>query len=164
MIHHVSLPAREPERVANVLAELMGGRAYPFLGPLDGAFITVAGDAYGTMIEVYPDTTTMEPLINQRFIPFGTNPTPPEHTSWHVNLSVNLEQAEIERIGAREGWRTQLYGAAPPGKPPVFKVIQFWIENRVLLELVPQSMLAEYVRFAQFPFLDAAVAARQARA
>ena len=53
MIHHVSLPAREPQRVAEVLAELMGGRCFPF-GPLEGAFMATSGDAHGTMIEVYP--------------------------------------------------------------------------------------------------------------
>ncbi len=38
MIHHVSIPAREPQRVAEVLAELMNGRCIPF-GPLEGAFM-----------------------------------------------------------------------------------------------------------------------------
>ena len=33
MIHHVSIPAREPQHVAEVLAELMGGKCFPF-GPL----------------------------------------------------------------------------------------------------------------------------------
>jgi hypothetical protein len=45
MIHHVSIPAREPRRVAEVLAELMGGSCHPF-GPLEGAFFVVmSGDA-----------------------------------------------------------------------------------------------------------------------
>jgi hypothetical protein len=30
MIHHVSIPAREPQHVAEVLAELMGGQCHPF--------------------------------------------------------------------------------------------------------------------------------------
>ena len=38
MIHHVSIPAREPRHVAEVLAELMGGKHHPF-GPLEGAFM-----------------------------------------------------------------------------------------------------------------------------
>jgi hypothetical protein len=162
MIHHVSIPARDPGRVAGVLAELLDGRVYPFPGPLPGAFLAVAGDAHGTMVEVYPDTTTMEPKDGERLIPFGTNPSPPEHTGWHVNFSVALERDAIERIGAREGWRTALYGAGPPGKPPIFKVIQFWIENRILVELVPQSMLGDYLHYVQFPTLDAAMAARSA--
>ena len=41
MIHRVSIPAREPQRVAGVLAELMGGKCYPFR-PLEGAFMATS--------------------------------------------------------------------------------------------------------------------------
>ena len=34
MIHHVSIPARDPRHVAEVLAELMAGQCHPF-GPLE---------------------------------------------------------------------------------------------------------------------------------
>jgi hypothetical protein len=50
MIHHVSIPARDPRHVA----ELMDGKCYPF-GPLEGAFMAASGDAHGTMIEVHPE-------------------------------------------------------------------------------------------------------------
>ena len=40
MIHHVSIPARDPKHVAEVLAEVMGGRCVPF-GPLEGAFMAL---------------------------------------------------------------------------------------------------------------------------
>ena len=59
MIHHVSIPAREPQHVAEVLAELMGGKCYPF-GPLEGAFMAASGDPHGTMIEVYPERETLD--------------------------------------------------------------------------------------------------------
>lgn len=117
----------ESERVARwavqALAELMGGRAYPFRGPLPGAFMALAGDAHGTLIEVYPETTVMRPGDDGRRIPFATAAEPAAHVGWHVNLSVALEREAIERIAAREGWQTMLYGAAPPGKPAVFPVL-----------------------------------------
>ncbi len=59
MIHHVSNPAREPARVAQVLAELMRGKCFPF-GPLEGAYMAASGDAHGTMIEVYPEQATLD--------------------------------------------------------------------------------------------------------
>ena len=40
MIHHFSFPARDPARVARVLAELIG------------AAMAVSGDRHGTMIEI----------------------------------------------------------------------------------------------------------------
>jgi hypothetical protein len=159
MIRHISLPAREPQHVALVLAEILGGRAYPFRGPLPGAWMALAGDAHGTMIEVYPETTIMRPGEGERRIPFATAATAPGHFGWHVNISVALEREEIERIGAREGWQTALYGAAPPGKPAVFHVMQLWVENRILVELITPSMLADYLRLAQFATFEAAPAA-----
>jgi hypothetical protein len=59
MIHHVSIPAREPEHVAQILAELMAGKCYPF-GPLEEAYMAASGDQHGSMIEVYPERATLD--------------------------------------------------------------------------------------------------------
>jgi hypothetical protein len=156
MIRHISMPARDPRHVASVLAELMGGRAYPFRGPLPGAWLALAGDEHGTLIEIYPETTVMRPAAGERHIPFATTAAPPDHVGWHVNLSVALERPAIEAIAAREGWQVALYGAAPPGKPAVFHVIQLWVENRTLVELITPSMLPDYLRLARFASFEAA--------
>ena len=52
MIHHVSISAHDPKHVAEVLAELMGGRAYPFPGGIARSFMAVSEDGHGTLIEV----------------------------------------------------------------------------------------------------------------
>jgi hypothetical protein len=39
VIHHVSIPARDPQRVAQVLAELFGGYAGPFSGPIPWSWL-----------------------------------------------------------------------------------------------------------------------------
>jgi hypothetical protein len=101
MIHHVSIPAREPQHVAEVLAELMGGKCYPF-GPLEGAFMAASGDAHGTMIEVYPERATLDIPKNDDQVVFGDNASPPETWPFHVLLSVPLQPEQIEAIGARE--------------------------------------------------------------
>jgi hypothetical protein len=61
VIHHVSIPAREPERVARVLAELLGGYAGPFIGPIPGAWVVYQEDGVGTGIEVYTEDTQLFP-------------------------------------------------------------------------------------------------------
>ena len=110
MIHHVSIPAREPQRVAEVLAELMGGKCYPF-GPLEGAFMAASGDAHGTMIEVYPERATLDiPKNDDQVVVFGDNAAPPQTWPFHVLLSVALDPEQIEAIGAREGWRAKTFG------------------------------------------------------
>ena len=52
-IHHVTVPAHDPERVAHVLAELLGARVVPIPHPT-GTLLVYAGDADGTAIEVWP--------------------------------------------------------------------------------------------------------------
>lgn len=61
MIHHVSIPARDPAHVANVLAELLGGYAGPFIGPIPGASVVYQEDEHGSGIEIYPERTVLVP-------------------------------------------------------------------------------------------------------
>jgi catechol 2,3-dioxygenase-like lactoylglutathione lyase family enzyme len=147
MIHHVSLPAKEPRRVAEILAEILGGRALAFRGPLGGAFTVLTGDEHGTMIEIYPEDTELVPKPGDNPIPFTSGGRAPAHYGWHVNLSVEMEPERIAAIGEREGWRVIFYAAAPPGKPAVFHVTQLWVENRVMVELMSPAQLAEYLGF-----------------
>jgi len=64
-----------------------------------------------------------------------------------VLLSVPLEPDEIERIGVREGWRAKVFGRGMQGQKPFFHVIEFWLENRLMIEVVPPTMAQEYVDF-----------------
>ena len=149
MIHHASIPARDPRRVATVLAEIIGGRVYPF-PPLPGAFQVVSGDARGTMLEVYPDGVRLEPEAG-----IFRSTSPADYHPFHLLLSVPVERADIERIGEREGWRTDFSVAGYKGQPPAFHLYRMWIENRVLIEFVPESMIGEYESYMQFARLDA---------
>jgi hypothetical protein len=146
MIHHVSIPAHEPSHVAEVLAELMGGECHPF-GPLEGAFMATSGDAHGTMIEVYPERVTLDIPANDDQVVFGENKVPPRAWPFHVLLSVPLEPDEIERIGAREGWRAKTFGRGRQGHRPFFHVIEFWLENRLMIEVATPAMTQEYLDF-----------------
>jgi hypothetical protein len=154
MIHHVSIPARDPSRVAAVLAELMGGRDYPFPGPLPGARMAVSGDSHGTMIEVYPDTAVMAPGAADSPVAYGAAEAP-LLVGFHALISVPHDREGIERIGNAAGWRTRWFARAAPGKPPVFHVMEFWVENRILLEVVPADMIGGYERYMQLDRMDA---------
>jgi hypothetical protein len=146
MIHHVSIPARDPQHVAEVLAELMAGQCHPF-GPLEGAFMAASGDEHGSMIEVYPERATLDiPPIDDQVV-FGENTAPPRSWPFHVLLSVPRESEEVERIGAREGWRAKTFGRGMKGHKPFFHVIEFWLENRLMIEVVSPAMAREYEEF-----------------
>jgi len=146
MIHHVSIPARDPQHVAGVLAELMGGKAFPF-GPLEGAYMAASGDAHGTMVEVYPERATLDIPAKDDQVVFGENRQPPHTWPFHMLLSVPLDREAVERIGAREGWRAKTFGRGMRGHKPFFHVIEFWLENRLMIEIVSPEMAREYEDF-----------------
>jgi hypothetical protein len=154
MILHVSLPARNPAHVARVLAEIMQGRAYPFPGPVPGAFMAVSGDPRGSMIEVYPETTAGAPGLGEAPGRFLSNPAPPDHWPFHLLMATPLEESAILEIGAREGWRARRFGRGVPGQPPLFELVELWVENRLLVELSTPAMAGPYERASQFEFLD----------
>lgn len=159
MIHHVSIPARDPQHVATVLAELMGGYAGPFIGPIPGAFVVYQEDHVGSGIEVYPDTTTVVP--GNELEAQVVRREPPQSLAFHALVSVKVDRATIERIGAREGWTTKHFWRGPNEKVKLFELYEMWVENRVLFELVTEDMLAAYVKIANGPAQRELLAARQ---
>jgi hypothetical protein len=162
MIHHVSIPARDPRHVADVLAELMNGRAYPFPGGIADSFMAVSGDEHGSMIEVYPETVTLHPGKADEQVTASHDTAPPTAYPFHLLLSVPLDRAAIHRIGEREGWRTKFLGRGAPGQPPVFHVIEFWVENRLMIEVAAPDMLEAYTALIRPATLDAHFSARTA--
>lgn len=167
MIHHVSIPARDPQHVAAVLAELLGGYSGPFIGPIPGAFVAYAEDEHGTGIEVYPERTVLVPGPGDAMGETRLAGVP-EALAFHALLSVKADRATIERVGEREGWRVRHFWRGPETNP-LFELYELWVENRIMLELATPDMLARYVAIAngaaQRRLLDgAAHAAKTARA
>jgi hypothetical protein len=142
VIHHVSIPARDPRHVAQVLAELLGGYAGPFIGPIPDAWVVYQEDGPGTGIEIYPEDIALAP---------GTGGirrgSAPDAVAFHALISVKAQRADIERIATREGRHTAHFWRGPPGMP-LFELYEFWVENRLLLELVTEDMLESYVSIA----------------
>ena len=134
MIFHLSLPARDPARVAAVMAELWGGEAYPF-HPIPGAWIALAGDAHGTALEVYPADTVLFP--GDAALASETRP-PPANTASHAAVETPLAEHEIMAIAGREGWLARRCDRGP------FQLIELWVEGWVLVELLTAEMAADY--------------------
>jgi hypothetical protein len=158
MIHHVSIPARDPEHVARVLAELFQGYAGPFIGPMPGAWVVYQEDGFGTGIEVYDERTILAPGDGDGMGEVRLH-EPPQGVAFHALISVKADRATIERIGARERWRTQHFWRGPPGVR-LFELYELWVENRVMLELVTEDMLPPYVQIANGRAQAALLAAR----
>lgn len=145
MIHHISIAANNPYNVAQVFAEIMKGRAIPF-PPNPGSYIVLAFDEHGTAIEVYPLGSQIKPGEGEGECTFFHNNIAPNFTEIHAAISVSLSQKEIEQIGIREGWRV-----VRCSRDSLFDVIEFWVENRVMIEFLTPEMASSYIKFATQP-------------
>jgi hypothetical protein len=142
MIHHISIDAHNPLRVASVLAEIWNGKVYEFFYP--GSYNMMPYDPYGTGVVVFPKGTVWSPGANATSAKLLAA-TSTDLVAIHAAISVPATQQQIEQIGQREGWRVLTRG---PGDGP-FKLVEFWLENRILFELLPPGFEAQYLQTMQ---------------
>lgn len=143
MIHHISIAAENPYRVAQVLGELLIAQVAPF-PPHPGSYIVMPLDEFGTAVEVLPLGTELCPGENDEQVQFVQSHAASRLTATHAAVSVQLSQAEIEQIAAREGWRAVLCD-----RDGFFEVIEFWLENRFMLELLTPALASKYLEFTK---------------
>ena len=157
MIFHASIPAHDPKRVAQVLAELWDGFAAPF-SPFPDAWMAVAGDDRGSIIEVYPSDRVITPGGgHEESVSYGANTLKrPQYSAFHMAIATKLSAEDVIAIGEREGWRAVRCTRGDN----FFHVIEFWIENSTMLEFLTPEMQAEYLAFATPANFQAMAAAR----
>lgn len=145
MIHHLSVSAQNPQHVAQVLAKVMKGQAVPF-PPHPGSYMVLALDEHGTGIEIYPAGSELLPGADHDSCQFTRNSQATTYTATHAAVSVPTSQTEIEQIGAREGWRV-----VRCDRESFFSVIEFWVENRLMIEFLTPEMAQQYLAFTHHP-------------
>jgi hypothetical protein len=136
MIHHLSIAARDPKLVADVLAALMGGTAVPF-PPNPGSFFALQLDEHGSGVEVYPAGTELQPggAAGGGFVKNdarGYGPT-------HFALSVVTDADTVLAIAQRAGW--QCFDCNRGS----FHVIEVWIDSATMVEILPPEYAREYL-------------------
>lgn len=155
MINHISFGVNNPEKVANIIAELWGGVAMPF-PPSPGGYVAFADDGRGTMVELvpigvhlipgtdYPDeaTFTRETPTEDYEATFVAGNEPSLFGSVHLNINSPLDEESIKAIAKREGWRC--FTANRGGG--LFQLIEFWVENRFMIEVNTPEMTDVYQR------------------
>jgi hypothetical protein len=165
MINHISIAVNEPEKVANFIAELWDGYVYPF-PPAPGAFIVLEDDGKGTAVEVTPSGTILVPgeglpdednldsateefesqFIKSEFVP--------RYVATHLNISTGKSIDEIREMAKREGWRVLVCNR----DRGLFQLVEVWIENTFMLEVMTPEQTARYVEIADPAFFKQAFA------
>ena len=128
MLFHASIPADDPERVARVIAEVWRGESLPF-PPVPGSYTAFAGDDRGSVIDVTP--RGREGIPGAKEVDFKLNPSPSPYSESHLLLGTPLTESEVLAIAKREGWTARVCNRGDSNK-----LIEFWVENRFLLEFM----------------------------
>lgn len=143
MIHHLSITAQNPQHVAQVLAELLQGESFPFpAASFPNSYVAASFDSYGTVIDVHPFATELIPGSEDKGFQPRQNPDSSIYTATHAAISVPVSEEQIWTIATREGWRSVKRGV-------FFEVIEVWLENRVLIELLPPALANNYLAFME---------------
>ena len=135
MILHVSINALDPERVASVLAELLGGKSAPF-PPFPDSWIAFTRADNGIAIEVYPTNHQLEPGSTQ--VVCRRRHSDDTATFAHVAIASPLASDQVIAIGLREGWLARCCNRGP------FQCVELWVEGRLLIEVLDEEMQRDY--------------------
>jgi hypothetical protein len=133
MIFHASIPADDPAQ----LADLLGGQDLPF-PPWPDSRVVFSGLDETSSVEVMPRNRPYTPA------PGGTVPgmkAADGQTAWHLLVGSTRSAENIVSVAEAAGWR-----AEPCNRGGMFDVIEVWVENTVMLEVVTEDMIAAYKR------------------
>lgn len=150
MIYHVSIPVENPEHVARIMSELMGGPVMQFV-PGPGSFVIFSQYQDGTSIEVVPTELRHTPgkAVDEGINydrDSGADRAGDSYSAFHVAMASPLSTEEILAIGEREGWR-----AVRCWRATAFPLVELWIENRFMIEFFPPDMQQQIVEFMRDP-------------
>ena len=160
MINHISIAANDPERVANVLAEIWDGIVYPF-PPAPGSIFVLANDGRGTAVEVTPVGTVLVPgkgLPDENDLDatteefegqFVQSDFKPMYVATHLNINTKKSIEEIREIAKREGWRVLVCNRGEG----LFQLVEVWVENTFMLEVMTPEQTARYIEITDPAFI-----------
>jgi len=100
----------------------------------------MAGDDRGSTIDVAPRGKEVFPAETN--MSFRVNPSPSPYSEVHLNVATPLSLEEALTIAKREGWKARVCD-----RGEVFKVIEFWLENKFMLELMTEAESKRYRDF-----------------
>ncbi|HMY71386.1 MAG TPA: hypothetical protein PLD20_16490 [Blastocatellia bacterium] len=155
MIAHISIPVTKPKETALFFAAVIDGLVFNF-PVVPGAWIAVANDQSGLAIEVYPINMAHHPGVGEvdpAVQPAGPITLPWEDqihpeadqtqpTGFHAALTTKLAETEVIARAKAMGWR-----ALVCERGGVFGLVEVWIDNNFLVEVLAPAEVARYRAF-----------------
>jgi hypothetical protein len=155
MIAHVSIPSADPQATALLFSALIDGQAFTF-PVVPGAWIAVARDGSGTAVEVYPVGIAHHPGVGEAdplLVPeepaqmpwedqIISDGDPMRPSAFHIAIVTGLDDEQIFALAREAGIR-----AIRCERGGVFGLIELWIDNMTLVEVLTSVDAARYRDF-----------------
>ncbi|MBO9574480.1 MAG: hypothetical protein J7494_01965 [Sphingobium sp.] len=138
-IAHISIPADDPAKTAQVLAEIMDGEAHPFPPGGDNAWKVFSGDG-AVDLEVMQRGDVIMLREGEPEAVFERLAAPQRSSECHMALCVQRPEAEVIEIARRAGWEAR-HCERGGG---IFGLAEIWIDNCFMIEVLDPVESAKY--------------------
>ena len=145
MILHASVVADEPKAAAETIAALLGGLALP-AGPGEGSWSAVGPEPVGNLISVLKRGSEFHPTADHVETRLGE---PVRHSAYHLLIETPLAEEAVLNLAESSGCR------AHPARHGAFDVIEFWIDDCLLIEVATPELSRTYRETIHSPELRA---------
>ena len=145
MILHASVTADDPQATAQTLAALLGGIAMP-VGPGDGTWSAIGPDLVGSLISVLARGSEFHRSAGHVETRQGA---PVRHSAYHMLIDSPLEEADVFKLAKERGCQ------ALRARHGAFDVIEFWIDDCLLIEVATPELGKAYRETIHSPDLRA---------
>lgn len=139
MIIHASIPSSNPQASAQLISKIIDGHATPF-PPIPGSWVAVPLDGSGNTIEIYPLGTVATPGPNEVKLIQSLNKS--MASAHHLAIATKMSKEEILQLANKEGIKAMVCERAG-----IFEVVEVWIENQLLIEVITEPQLKRYQDF-----------------
>jgi hypothetical protein len=141
MIAHASLPAVDCAKVARVLAQMMGGGAlrFPPGGP-DAWNCWSRGNDFQVVVTPCGQVMVEGP---REQVWVRREPPHSEDRAYESHFAIAVERSSVDIVGIA---RTAGWHARVCNRGGLFELVEVWVENAYLVEVLDPAQMADYRR------------------
>lgn len=136
-IAHASIPADDPKRAAEVLAEIMSGEAMPFPPGGKDSWMAWSGDG---AVELEISRRGLAMTYGKDQAEWRDDGVSRRLSETHIALCVDRPAAEVMEIARKAGWPAR-HCERGGG---IFSLTEVWIEGAFMVEVLDPAQTAVY--------------------
>lgn len=136
MILHASITTECPQGSAETIAEILGGFALPYPDFGEKAWLAMAGDEHGTLIEFLESGKEFHYVENKTVA--HVNGSHVRQSGFHLLIETPHDVAEVLAIAARRGFPAHVAQHGP------LRIVELWLDGCTLIEVATPAMAAHY--------------------